>query len=382
VSDADALAKPGEADGVVSADAGVTDAAALVAANTAAVVAAEPPLPKPATWTVRAPIDAWCPTEVEQALGAVLTVEQRARLLARRDAVAAHPTAAVDERSHSHAEHVRTAQWQAVAAARRGRRHAHVGAWCEDASFCALTEQRGVLVVADGAGSAAWSRLGSAIAVDAVGLALRDASALTEDAVLLAIERAVTLLRSCAEAMKVAPRLLRTTLLAVAWERAADGEIRVVTSQVGDGMLVLAHADGRITQPSIGDAGEWSGEVHCFLPDDETMSRARAATRSYTVSDLAAVLLVTDGVEDALYPFPRHAPSLLSQLVHGVQHPLTGLTAQALMPSVLNASDPGSALLDWLGFEKRGENDDRTLAVALHHSASHSIAPWAPSTSA
>lgn len=147
-------------------------------------------------------------------------------------------------------------------------------------------------------------------------------------------------------------------------------------------MLVLAHADGRITQPSIGDAGEWSGEVHCFLPDDETMSRARAATRSYTVSDLAAVLLVTDGVEDALYPFPRHAPSLLSQLVHGVQHPLTGLTAQALMPPVFSAANPGSALLDWLGFEKRGENDDRTLAVALHHSASLTIATWAPSTSA
>jgi hypothetical protein len=30
---------------------------------------------------------------------------------------------------------------------------------------------------------------------------------------------------------------------------------------------------------------------------------------------------------------------------------------------VLQATDPGQALAEWLTFEKRGENDDRTLCV-------------------
>jgi len=343
---------------------------------------AEPPLPRPATWTVKSPVEPWCPPEVEAAIAQVVGRETSDRLRARQLLVTALNGADVDESALSQIYEMHTSAWRVVGAARRGRRHAHVGAWCEDAVFAHLGESRGVLVVADGAGSAAWSRLGSAIAVDMVGAALRDAPLLDSASMNSAIEAAVQGLRQCATAMSVAPRTLRTTLLAVAWEPSGSGGVRLVTTQVGDGVLVLAHADGRITQPAAGDAGEWSGEVHCFLPDDETMSRARAATAVHDIADLTAVLLVTDGVEDALYPFAKHAPAVLSQLVHGASVPLGTLTAQPVTPSVLTSGSPGLTLLEWLAFEKRGENDDRTLAVALHHTASLVITPWAPSASA
>lgn len=334
----------------------------------------EEPLPKPAAWTVKPPEAPWCPDGRLDAILARLSAPVAARF---RDRVA-HADVA---RAEGHGTHLRSDAWSVTAAMRRGRRHAHTGAWSEDALFASLTTHRGVLVVADGAGSAKWSRLGSALAADVAGEALASAPEVSAEAMHDAVARAVDTLRAVATAIDVAPRELRTTLLAVAWE--PDGtRHRLVTTQVGDGSLVLAHADGTINRPAAGDGGEWSGEVHCFVPDEETMTRARAATVVHDVPDLAALLLVTDGIDDPCYPFPRYAGPILGQLLHGTTAPLTGLSVQVPAPSVALAADPAAALHAWLGFEKRGENDDRTLAVALHASASHVIPPWAPSTSA
>jgi len=339
----------------------------------------EPPLPKPATWTVRAPDAPWCTAAHREALLRVLApaVARRFRVRAARTDDAARTDAAVE----GDGVHAQAGEWSVTAAARRGRRHAHVGEWCEDAYFASLTASRGVLVVADGAGSAAWSRLGSAITVDTIGESLVEAASLTAQSMLVAVEQAVHTLTQAAQAMEVAPRLLRTTVLVAAWEPHAGGH-RLVTTQVGDGSLVIAHTDGRIHRPTASDLGDWSGEVHCFLPDDETLPRAKAATVVHDIPDLAAILAVTDGIDDPFYPFAKHAGAILGQLVHGASAPLTGLATQAHAPALLASPSPERTLHHWLGFEKRGENDDRTLAVALHRTASHAMAPWEPSASA
>jgi hypothetical protein len=350
----------------------VADAASDVTAGVVAdaeivPAAVEPPLPKPATWTVREPESAWCPPEFEAALTEAIGDVATRELLARDP--------------HRTTRHATTAAWHVAGAMRRGRRHAHMAAYCEDAMYQHLGASRGVLVVADGAGSATWSRLGSAVAVEVIGTALRDAPVLTDALLVAAVARATDVVAALAARTGVDRRALRTTVLAAAWDTHAEGT-RVFTTQVGDGALVLAHRDGRITRPAAGDSGDWSGEVHCFLPDPETVERARAAALSFDVPDLAAILLVSDGVDDAFYPFPKHAPAILGQLVHGANAPLTGLAAQAVTPPLFASPDPGATLHDWLGFEKRGENDDRTLVVALHPNASQWIAPWAPSASA
>jgi hypothetical protein len=341
----------------------------------------EPPLPKPATWSVKPPSAPWCPPAHRDAILGVLSPAVATRFRGRCDRADTANGVPNDDAVHGDGLTVRAAAWTVTAATRRGRRHAHVGEWGEDAHFAALDATRGVLVVADGAGSASWSRLGSAIAVDVVGEALGRAADLDAAAMHSAIREAVDTLRAAARAMDVAPRLLRTTILAVAWEPAGTRH-RLVTTQVGDGSLVLVHADGTINRPAVGDGGEWSGEVHCFLPDDETMTRAEAATVVHDVPDLAALLLVTDGIDDPFYPFPKHAGAILGQLVHGATTPLTGLASQDTSPALAATADPAGTLHAWLGFEKRGENDDRTLAVALHDTAAHVIAPWAPSASA
>ncbi len=332
--------------------------------NALTVEAPLPVAPPPvAVWTIKEPAEPWCPDAFLEPLRLALGDDTVARLLANKP--------------HQRGEHYRTGDWQVTGALRRGRRHAHVAAFNEDALFVHLGPSRGVLVVADGAGSSAFSRLGSAVVVELIGMALRDTTVLNEQAAHKAVERALSALQAIATAAKVDAKALRTTVLMAAWEPSATGT-RVLTTQVGDGALVLAHQDGRITRLTAGDAGDWSGEVHCFVPDSETMTYARKATVLSDVPDLAAVLLVTDGVDDALYPFPKFAPLILGQLVHGASEPLTGLSAQPVTPSLLTSNSPGDTLLTWLGFEKRGENDDRTLAVALHRSASQAIAPWAP----
>lgn len=368
--DSPAIAPGATNDGAVPSDEGAAPVVAPVV---------EPPLPKPATWTVRAPEAPWCAPAQRDALLRALpsSVASRFRVRYARVEDASRTDAAVE----GDGVHTQAGGWSVTAAARRGRRHAHVAEWCEDAYFASLTEARGVLVVADGAGSAAWSRLGSAIAVDTIGEALLRSSSLDAESMLGAVEAAVQALTSAAAAMEVLPRLLRTTILVAAWEPQAGGH-RLVTTQVGDGSLVIAHTDGRIHRPTASDLGDWSGEVHCFLPDSETMPRARAATVVHDVPDLAAILVVTDGIDDPFYPFVKHAGAILGQLVHGANAPLTGLAAQASTPPLASSPSPERTLHDWLAFEKRGENDDRTLAVALHRTASTAIAPWAPSASA
>ena len=323
--------------------------------------------PRVAVWAVNEPTDPWCPPAFNAPVRDAVGDETFARLTTR-------PV-------HERGEHVRAGEWHVTGATRRGRRHAHIGAFNEDALFVHASASRGVLVVADGAGSAAYSRLGSAVAAEIIGSAMRDAESVSVATLHDAVERAIRALEAISAATDVPARALRTTVLAAAWEPCSAG-VRVVTTQVGDGALVIAHRDGRITRPAVGDAGDWSGEVHCFVPDAETLTFARKATVELELDDMAALLLVTDGIDDALYPFPRFAPGILGQLVHGADAPLSGLTAQAVTPSLLSAQSPGDTLLTWLGFEKRGENDDRTLAVALHHTSPDVIAPWAPSPSA
>ncbi|HOX53621.1 MAG TPA: protein phosphatase 2C domain-containing protein, partial [Fibrobacteria bacterium] len=56
-----------------------------------------------------------------------------------------------------------------IAARRRGRSHAHVGSCCDDDFHLASAGDWSIAVVADGAGSAKASRLGSRLAVEAAG---------------------------------------------------------------------------------------------------------------------------------------------------------------------------------------------------------------------
>jgi hypothetical protein len=264
-----------------------------------------------------------------------------------------------------------TAAWQLTAATRRGRLHAHRSEHREDAAAVHTGDAGWIAAVADGAGSAPFSRIGSALAVHAAsrdGLAALQRGAALERALHDAASAAQHAMASFAERAGTPGKTLRTTLIvAAAW-----GD-RIGVMHVGDGAAVFLHRDGRASLPTAGHAGEFSGEVAHFLPDDGALAQLQESVYTAPLHDVSGVLLATDGVEDPWYPMTRTAPALFTQLVQGVRdaNAMAGGVMQPLRGPVLAATDRAAALGAWLAFEKRGENDDRTLFVATRRDA-----PW------
>jgi serine/threonine protein phosphatase PrpC len=76
--------------------------------------------------------------------------------------------------------------------------------------------------------------------------------------------------------------------------------------------------------------------------------------------DLTAVVVATDGVDDAFFAGER---LIFRQMVEGVSEPGPSFKSQPVQGPILSDSAPAAALEKWLGFERRGEFDDRTVAV-------------------
>ncbi|MCO4100794.1 MAG: protein phosphatase 2C domain-containing protein [Gemmatimonas sp.] len=316
------------------------------------VAAAEPP-PRP-VWNSVAPSAPWCPDE------------WRAHL----DAVAPGLFTSASAASVHEATGSRTAAdgWALVLGSRRGRLHAHRGAHREDAGHLVHFTNGWCTAVADGAGSATYSRLGSALATFTFTHEVREAlqhgrapAAALDEAMQHAAVAVDVRQRAFAARTGLALRDLRTTLL-VATLHAG----RLAFMQVGDGAMVVRHRGGALSHPFAAATGDFSGEVAHFLPDDGALAVLQSSLTTADVGETDVVLLATDGVEDPWYPFTRHAVALIDTLRAGVRDD-SALPA-SLVPSwrdgVLEAADPVHALTEWLAFEKRGENDDRTLCVA------------------
>lgn len=330
---------------------------------------AAPALPPRPVWTAVTPSVPWCPDKWRDHLEAIAP-----------GITLVHGAPPHEESIGTHAVHN---GWDVLLASRRGRLHAHRGEHREDAGTVLLCEHGWCAAVADGAGSAPYSRLGAAIAVHAVTHALREllqASPRAADVLpatalhaglLTAASNVQQAMQAFADRTGCAPRALRTTLLVAALHHDDIGLL-----QVGDGGIIWLHDDGRTSQPMQGDAGEFSGEVAHFLPDAGALARLQQSVLVQPAAGCAAVLLASDGVEDPWYPLPRHAATLYQQLQHGVscEHPTAAGVSPARTMKVLNTPDPVRALIEWLSFEKRGENDDRTLCVARREGST-----WAPS---
>jgi hypothetical protein len=311
-----------------------------------------------ATWQVVEARDPWCPPE----------------LAAHAPGwVAAQDTADV----HVFAEDVAPG-WRAVGASVRGRSHAHRGDHREDAFAVRRDEGLVVLCASDGAGSASWSRVGAEIACretaervmaklvpERAYLRERQRDELAHavgHAIGLSVWETCRLLHDLAAASAASPAAFRCTLLVAAWYASDASEI-VVTSQVGDGAVLAWRRDGTALRLGEADRGEFAGEVRTFVPDAQAPERA-SHVRVTDATGLEALALLTDGVDDPLHPVEQRAPALLAQWRHGVPSEIPHVT-QTFRGPVLGPADAGPALATWLGFEKRGENDDRTAVILV-----------------
>jgi serine/threonine protein phosphatase PrpC len=272
--------------------------------------------------------------------------------------------------------------WKVLGATRRGRMHAHHGTHREDAFDFACGPHFSILCVSDGAGSYQHSRVGAEMAVRIVrreleGFFQRQSSALE----ILARPALVQIVGTAmGEAVKAAmeeiialagragcqPRDFRCTLLLTVLYTGPNASL-LLASQIGDGFIATLDRSGLTQRQVTADsdsAGDFGGQVKCFLPDAEALPLAYRF-KPLDPEKLEAVLLATDGIEDPFFPIARHGATIFRQFYDGVAETLPGFKQQAIHGPILGQARAKKRIHNWMKFEKRGENDDRTVLI-LH----------------
>ena len=180
-----------------------------------------------------------------------------------------------------------------------------------------------------------------------------------------AVQGACDFLRELAEKTGTEPKDFRCTLvLGILW--LASEAPQLIFSQVGDGFLATQKKDGETQRCGKSDSGAFSGEVNCFIPDTDAVYKAKEII-AIGASNVDAFIFCSDGIEDPFYPTEKKSQTIFRQLREGVSAPLSVFEKQKPHGPVIGSSDAKSLLAEWLDFEKKGENDDRTIVI-LHRS--------------
>ena len=296
----------------------------------------EEPVPVPTGWQNRPAPAPWHPPELAAALAPFLGgFDYHDDLTANAPALAG---------------------WRVLAGTRRGRLHAHHGTHREDAFFHggdAAGSRFWIFCVCDGAGSSRLSRVGAEITCRRVVHDLTRVfhenaaawNALSIDALKPALENAIAdavradaeFLAALAAESNHEPRDFRCTLLLTVLYRHADDELACL-SQVGDGFLAGLNRQGNARRYGAAHPpGGYSGEVDCFVPDEGCVAQARPFGIIADTSNLDALLLCTDGIEDPFYPVETQVAALFEQFTRGTPASAPpGLTWPAPVPRLVD----------------------------------------------
>ncbi len=282
-----------------------------------------------------------------------------------------------------------------VAASKRGRSHANEGKPRDDDFRLYHNDETDwyVIAVADGAGSAKYSREGSRIACETVvshcksmlDKCVEFESAISifnqnqEDAtarkkvgdhiwniVGAAALKAHNAINDVAEGKGVPPKLYATTLLLAIAKKFEFGWF-VATFWVGDGAICLYSEDNNGENPGavlmgVPDEGEYAGQTR-FLTMPEIFKDSTALyqrLRFRIVTDFTALFLMTDGVSDPWFETdsnlnnPEKWRKFYKEILDNEEHPVN------LEDDNEQAKDE---LLGWLDFWSPGNHDDRTIAI-------------------
>lgn len=286
-----------------------------------------------------------------------------------------------------------TPQMDIVAASKRGRSHAQEGKPRDDhfKLYHDNTSNWYVITVADGAGSAKYSREGSRIAcdtaVDHCEQMLKDTkdfenaissyNANTGDnekesrknvgdfvyrilgAAALKAHKAIN---EKARIQQIPAKNYATTFLLSIAKKFSFGWF-IASYWVGDGAICLYDKEKHTAKlMGIPDEGEYAGQTR-FLTMPEIFKNGKAIydrLRFCIVPDFTALFLMTDGVSDPMFETDANLNNvdkwdeLWNNLLHDKEHPVH---------LVDDNEKAAQELLDWLDFWSPGNHDDRTIAI-------------------
>ncbi len=247
-------------------------------------------------------------------------------------------------------------RWKLFGASRRGKSHAHSGAYREDDFEMGGISPKApgcwAIAVSDGAGSCRLSRVGAHLCVRTVISLLRqDDNALSDpkNALKKAVNGALTTLEEEAVKRECDAGELSCTLLVLLWKQDSEEAGGTALSfQAGDGLIASFDENSQLNPLATQDAGAFAGETH-FLTSKIVHSTRDDRFKSFRFETPPhGFLVMSDGIADDLIPYEKNGPILVRELHR-----------------VLGRENSGEAMVELLGYEKRGSFDDRTLACAF-----------------
>ncbi len=279
-----------------------------------------------------------------------------------------------------------------LAASKRGRSHAHQGSFRDDDYRLSVTNDWIIAVVADGAGSAKYSRRGAEIicqiahdylaeklhgeasealihateilhsarntSYDAESIAATNLRSILQETIGLAAITAFSALEQ--ETLKNAhlgtclKDFSSTALLSIC--RQFPFGILCATYSVGDGAIGLYCENQSIILLNQTDSGEFAGQTR-FLDEEAILPNALKARIQFALVDkMTALLLMTDGISDAFFETETQLASTAAW---------DKLWEQ--FESNVHTENADKKLLAWLDFWSQGNHDDRTMIVVKPH---------------
>jgi serine/threonine protein phosphatase PrpC len=283
----------------------------------------------------------------------------------------------------SHADFLTDAPLTVLGASLRGRSHAHVGGFRDDDMAMAWQPADAwlSLTVADGAGSAKYSRRGSVIACETVKARIGEYFSNKENLLsnLLSVHAADPAVRNelyqlfgktalearkaietQAAAVHATARDFHTTLITALLHPLGDGRWFIATFSIGDGGAAVVGVPGGdpclLTRP---EGGEYAGQT-VFLTMPEALATGEAIMgriRMAIVPTFEALILVTDGISDPR--FDSEAAIADSAAWTSLWQELKQQTESAT-----TKQEAAEAILKWMDFHSPGHHDDRTIVLA------------------
>lgn len=272
-----------------------------------------------------------------------------------------------------------------IGASRRGRAHENGGSFRDDDMGFLWNKNMFLLAVADGAGSARFSREGSRLAVKNALASAQESLSKTwpknlEDVGKALVRAAYSGFESIAKLVDgenketdstdkpVEWRDFNTTLLLAAVRRGFFGKTQIVAFSIGDGAIAwCSHSGGKLMcAPDTGTAG---GETR-FITTPTIWKNASSNWDSFRgriftieVPDREAktgcLVMMSDGVSDPFFE--------TNEDLSDVDQWKNFLKELPTTPDDFSgSSDPESEanrLLDWLSFYRTGNHDDRTILI-------------------
>lgn len=275
--------------------------------------------------------------------------------------------------------------FRVVAASRRGRSHANKGDFRDDDFAIGYADSTGwlVVVVADGAGSAKYSRKGSQIACKVAldrlvtslnspeyesispsqmlqddGETIKPRKWLNEllyEAALDAHYKIREEAEKPSEALPESPSIRNydTTLIILVMKKLERGCF-TATFSIGDGGAGILSTPDQAEPLTHADGGEHAGQT-TFVTLASTLSNdtenLEKRFRMSTTMDFTAALIMTDGITDPKFP---------SDAAFSDSNCWKALWVE-LEPALVSSK----SLLNWMNFFSPGNHDDRTLVAVL-----------------